>query len=414
MGAIPTQIHRLRILLWSRLFIATFLLFYAQFVFRVERVIFYGIIAAVCFLSLVYLIWLVTGRLLKYLAWVQILFDLFLESLLVYYTGGADSLFVTIYALTILSASSVLSPGASFLIAAGASGCFIGAILTGYYGWVPKYLPQPDPQFLGKRDVIYLFYASYVQITVFFVVAVLAYFFNRIIKRLEEKIKTQERLVFLGEVTSSIAHEIRNPLASISGSIELLGKQLYDRLNEKQVQLMRAVVDESDRIKRIFSGLLDYARLSDLQLEMVVLEEFLNQVLLLMVHQPDYSQAVNVHRGYEGRNIRLKIDPEAMKQVLMNVITNAYQAMPEGGDLRIDVYRKRSEVVLTVADTGIGMDAKTISQLFAPFKTTKPNGTGLGLAEAQKIVSQHGGRIVVNSQKGKGTRVEIILPLVMD
>lgn len=406
------QINRIRILIMARLFIAAFLLFYAQFVFHIERYVFYAIIAIVSLLSAGYVAWVIWGRLLKVLVYFQIVCDLILESILVYYTGGTDSLFVTVYALSILSASSIISPNASFFIAGGSSLFFVGAILAGYHGWIPKGLPLPDGEFSVRRDPIYLFYASYVQITVFFVVAILAYYFSRVIKRLEAKIKTQERLVFLGEVTSSIAHEIRNPLASISGSVELLARQLQEKLNEKQSNLMNAVVDESERIKRIFNGLLDYARFPELKIEDVDLEQFLDQVLMLMTHQHDFSTKVSLHPLYKNKKIHLKIDPEYMKQVFMNIITNAYQAMPDGGSLTIDVNTKHNEAMISIEDTGVGMDKQVLNLVFVPFKTTKTNGAGLGMAQASKIINQHDGRILIHSKPKKGTRVEIIIPIV--
>ncbi|MBI4372573.1 MAG: hypothetical protein HY585_02450, partial [Candidatus Omnitrophica bacterium] len=211
--AILTQ--RIRVLIFARLFIATVFLFYAQFVFPTERILFYSIIAACCGLSIIYVLWLISAKHLTALAWFQIVCDLLLESALVAYTGGADSLFATIYVLSILSAGPVLSPAAGFFVAAGSSICFIGAVILYNSGGITVAEPA------GRRDLIYLFYASYVRITVFFLVAILTYYFSRMIQKLEDRVKTQERLVFLGEVISSIAHEIRNPLASISGSVEL-------------------------------------------------------------------------------------------------------------------------------------------------------------------------------------------------
>src|SRR3989338_9115371 len=136
------QVKRLRILIVSRLFIAAFLLFYAQFVFSVEAIVFYGIIAFISGLSVFYVFWLLYGKYLRFLAYFQIVCDLFLESLLIYYTGGVDSLFSTVYVLSILSAGIVLTPAASFFTAVGSTLCYIGTILLIYARWSVLELPR--------------------------------------------------------------------------------------------------------------------------------------------------------------------------------------------------------------------------------------------------------------------------------
>jgi signal transduction histidine kinase len=102
-----------------------------------------------------------------------------------------------------------------------------------------------------------------------------------------------------------------------------------------------------------------------------------------------------------------------MKQVFTNLISNAYEAMPEGGRLKVNLKAGPGYVSILFEDNGVGMDRKTLNSLFLPFKTAKLNGTGLGLAQAHKIVTQHGGRLVIRSKKGKGTRVEIVLPVAV-
>lgn len=404
------QVKRLRILIVSRLFIAAFLLFYAQFVFSVEAIVFYGIIAFISGLSVFYVFWLLYGKYLRFLAYFQIVCDLLLESFLIYYTGGVDSLFSAVYVLSILSAGIVLTPAASFFTAVGSTLCYIGTLLLIYARW--SVLELPRPLFGNEREAIYLFYAGYVHVTIFFLVAALAYYFLQKIEQLEGKMKLQERLVFLGEVVSSIAHEIRNPLTSISASIELISKRLSGQLGPKQEKLMNAVVDESERLNRIFNGLLDYSRPPQLHLEKVLLKPFMDDVLMLMRHQESYHSGIRIEALYQNKDIEAMIDPENMKQVLMNVINNAFQAMPAGGMMKADIYTNRLSVVVSIEDTGGGIDKKTLNSIFVPFKTTKSKGTGLGLAHAYKIVSRHGGQIAIQTKRGKGTRIEVHIPKV--
>ncbi|OGW79591.1 MAG: hypothetical protein A3G33_07285 [Omnitrophica bacterium RIFCSPLOWO2_12_FULL_44_17] len=404
------QTTRVRTLIIARLFVATFFLFCAQFVFKINLTVYYAIISIISILSIIYVLWWLTGKSLTLLAYIQIFFDLLIESILIYYTGGIDSVYSTIYILTIISSSFVLLPYASFYAAALSGIVFTFTVLAYQKHWLPFAYILPSPDFISTPDAVYVFYACYVKITVFVIVSILTYYFSAHILRLEKQVRMQRRLVFLGQVTSSIAHEIRNPLASISGTVELLARQLNDRLNENQQNLMTAIVEESSRVKRIFSGLLDYSRIPELKLSSIDFESFMDQVLLLLEHQDGYQPQVKVSRLYKGKKIRLKADPEFLKQAVMNVLINAHQAMPEGGDLVIDARPSRNQVSMIIEDTGSGMSRETLNSIFVPFKTTKKNGTGLGLAEAHKIVTQHEGTIRVKSEAGKGTRVEIILP----
>ena len=409
---LPILLKRLRVLVISRLLIGACMLFYAQFVFPVEAIVFYSIIAIISALSIFYVLWLMTKVNLNQLAWVQIGCDLVLESLLIYYTGGVDSLFASIYVLSILSAGLVLSPTSSFYMAAGSSICFVLTVLLVYHRWFPAFkILFPRPTHSINRESIYLFYASYVQITVYFLVAILTFYFSYIIQRLEQKMKTQERLVFLGEVASNIAHEIRNPLASISTGVELISKQLGDQLNERQKKLMNAIIDESFRINRIFAGILNFARINKIQPEEFLLEPFFDEVLLLFQHHDAFKGNIQIKSLYKGKDVRIKADPEQIKEACMNIMTNAYEAMDNGGILTIDCEKNHSFVTLTISDSGRGIHPEIMTELFVPFKTTKINGTGLGMAQAYKIVSQHGGRIDVKSKQGYGTQVQIVLPI---
>jgi two-component system, NtrC family, sensor histidine kinase HydH len=403
-------IKRLQILMMARLFIATFFLFYAQFVFPSERIVFYSLIAFIAIVSLIYIFWLVVGMHLRALAFIQIGLDLGLETVLIYFTGGLESLFATVYVLSILSAGFVLSPNSSFYIAANSSLLFIGCVCMFAMNLGPRSLSQELTIFPVRLDWMYVFYATYVRVTVFFVVAFLSYYFSGMIRRLENQMKMQERLALLGEVVSTIAHEIRNPLASISGSVELFNKEMHQSMSSKQLKRMNAVVDESERIKRIFNELLDYVRVPSLTCECIPAKKYLNEILSLISHQDFYDSRVKITRAYYQKKMNLFIDPEYMKQALMNVLANAFQAMPQGGCIKIDCQDERGVVRLSIHDSGVGMNKKSLNSLFIPFKTSKAGGTGLGMAQTYKIVNQHGGKITVKSKKGEGTLVDLTLP----
>ncbi len=401
--------ERVRVFIILRLFIVTFLLFLAHYFFRIEGVFFYCIIAFVCFLSLIYLIWLVYGKYLKLLTWTQIFFDILLETALIHYTGSVDSLFAPIYVLSILSAGTLIAPWTSFVIAGIASALFSGVVVLNYFQVFPGFFPMMNSAHTIEHDSLYLFYATYVRITIFFVVAVLTNHLTRMIERLEEKIRIQERLAFLGDITSAIAHEIRNPLAAISGSIEVLSEDLKSLIDDKNQKLMTAVVEESDRLKRIFSRILDYSRLGELKLERQSLNQLLDGVLFLFEQSKEFDSKVTVIKKYQNQRMDADVDSEQMIDVFSNIVRNAMEAMPEGGQLVVEIERLTDEIQILFSDTGQGIKKEVLKNLFLPFKTTKKTGTGLGLAQAQKIVALHGGSIQIKSKAGAGTQVYIRL-----
>lgn len=405
-------IDRLRVFIILRLFIATLLLFLAQVVFRTDTLLFYYIIATVSVLSLFYLLWVLTGKWLRVLAWVQILIDLLVETLLIHCTGGVDSLFAPIYILSILSAGMIIAPGASFMIAGLSSLLFSGLVYTHYTKPIPGFLflSDVDPDRLVNKDPLYLFYATYVRVTIFFIVAILSNYMTRLVLNLEERIRIQERLAFLGQITSGIAHEIRNPLAAISTTIEVIQNDIKHLLTPKSERLMSAVIDESERLKQVFSKILDYSRQDELTIKKINLVDLLDQIFILIPNSISHFDKVRLNKRYQSKKIIIEVDAFQIQEAIANVIRNAYEAMPNGGALSIDCVEVKAGVETIISDTGVGIPKDKLKLLFVPFKTTKKMGTGLGLAQSHKIITQHGGKIMVHSVPRKGTEVRIFLP----
>ncbi len=405
------KVAQLRTFVMLRLFIVTLLLFLGQVVFRMESLVFYYLIAGTCFLSLFYLVWLVYENHAKMLAWVQIVFDTLLETVLVQLTGGVDSLFAPIYILSIISAGIIIGPKTSFTVAGLSSILFAVLVVCDFFQIMPGFLLS-GAVFQVDRDPLYLFYATYVRITIFFVVAILTNYLAGTIRQLEEKVKLQERLVFLGDTTSQIAHEIRNPLAAIHNSVEVLSEELKTSLSEKNKKLMSAVIDESERLKRIFDKILMYARNEKLEMRPIKIENLLERVLMLFAHSNEFQdRGIQIIKKYTGKSATVCVDEECLVDILSNIIRNAYEAMRKGGDLSVDFSENSNEIELVIADTGEGVKKEVLKNLFVPFKTTKKTGTGLGLAQAHKIITMHGGEIRINSKQGQGTQVFIALPL---
>jgi two-component system sensor histidine kinase PilS (NtrC family) len=230
------------------------------------------------------------------------------------------------------------------------------------------------------------------------------------IKRMEQQVRQADRLATIGRFSANIAHEIRNPLASLSGAIEALARELpADPGRERLVEI---VLRESERLNRIIRDFLEYARPSPMASHAIDLADLLEEVVLLVEHRSMPAE-LKVIREY-GEKLPARVDPQQLRQAIWNLCINAVQAMPEGGELRVG-----GRVVpgggpprlqLWISDTGQGIAEADLPQIFEPFFSTKAEGSGIGLALVYRVVQDHGGQIEVRSQPGAGTRFMLILP----
>lgn len=231
------------------------------------------------------------------------------------------------------------------------------------------------------------------------------------IKQMEERMRQADRLATIGRLAANIAHEIRNPLASLSGAIEVLARELpREGTNDRLVQI---VLRESDRLNQIITEFLEYARPAPLHPLPVNVGEVLDEVLLLLEHRalpPD----LKVVREYDGAVTAL-VDPQHFRQAIWNLCINALEAMPEGGELCIGAgivtQRATRRLEVWVADTGSGIDSESLPHIFEPFFSTKPEGSGIGLALVHRVIRDHGGDVEVRSEPGVGTTFTLRLPL---
>ena len=230
------------------------------------------------------------------------------------------------------------------------------------------------------------------------------------IKQLERDAARQQRLAAVGEMAAGIAHEIRNPLASMSGSIQILRQELP--LTAEQEQLMDIVLRESERLNTTIRSFLAYARPQRFEIARFDIRRALNDTALLL------RNSAEVHDGHEivvdvpSTELWYDADEGQIKQIVWNLATNGLRAMPSGGRLHLaGTFEPASAgVVLTVSDEGIGIPAEELDALFQPFHGTFAKGSGLGLAIVHRIVSDYSGEIRVSSQQGAGTTVSVRLP----
>jgi two-component system sensor histidine kinase PilS (NtrC family) len=228
------------------------------------------------------------------------------------------------------------------------------------------------------------------------------------LRRMEAELRQADRLASLGRMSANIAHEIRNPLASITGAVEALRHD--GGFNpEERGRLHAIVLRESERLNGIIEDFLAYARPTPTTPRRTDVAALLEEVLLLLEHRP-LPDGVKIVRAFEAP-VYADVDPGALRQAVWNLCLNAVEAMPGGGELTIEAAPREAVLELRVADTGHGIAGPDLGHLFEPFFSTRPEGTGLGLALVHRVVRDHGGQVDVESEPGVGTTFTLTLPV---
>lgn len=235
---------------------------------------------------------------------------------------------------------------------------------------------------------------------------------NEVVLDPEERQRLQARYAEIATLAGGLAHEIKNPLSTISMNLELLVEDLANseaQRDRRMLKKIQTVQRECRHLEDILNEFLKFARVSQLELSDADLNEVVQE--FIEFYRPlaeEHRIEISPHLGGDLPPVRL--DRALFRQVLMNLALNAQQAMPHGGQLELQTYVRDDAVHLDLIDTGIGMDPKTAARMFNVFFSTKPGGSGLGLPTVKKIVEAHGGRIAADSEPGRGTRFTISLP----
>ncbi len=230
------------------------------------------------------------------------------------------------------------------------------------------------------------------------------------IKEMEESMRRSEKLATIGQLAAGIAHEIRNPLASISGAIQLLKEEKGAEASTQR--LMEIILAESGRLNRLITDFLLYAQPPKLNKKKVDIGALVDNTLEVFSRSPQWTKGITLSKIMEP-NITISADPQQIEQVLWNLFINAVDAMEGKGILEVKVHKdgKGRTVTLAISDTGKGISAKDVNKIFDPFFTTKEGGTGLGLSIVHKIVESHGGDIAAESRPHHGTMFTLTLPV---
>jgi two-component system sensor histidine kinase PilS (NtrC family) len=243
-------------------------------------------------------------------------------------------------------------------------------------------------------------------------------------KEMEEQMKRVDKMAAVGLLAAGMAHEIRNPLASLSGSIQMLKDELS--LDDRQQHLMKITLRESERLNALITDFLLFAQPPQTHKILYPIGRILEETVDLFIHSPSFHDGIRVLRPSHQEEIRASIDPDQMKQVFWNLFINAAQSMSNGGEIQVQLrkahglgitdlplssqVREKEWVKISITDSGNGIALEEKEKIFEPFFTTKENGTGLGLSIVHKIIENHKGLIKVDSESGRGSTFTIFLP----
>ena len=239
---------------------------------------------------------------------------------------------------------------------------------------------------------------------------------------LRQEIIQSERLKSIAVLASGMAHEIKNPLTPI----KTFSEQLPSRLDDKEflLKFSKIISKEVDRIDSLVKDLLSFAKPSSPQLKQVNINQLIEQTLDLLNNEI-IRHKINLNTSFQNKNILINIDPQQIKQALLNIFLNAIDAMPNGGTLTIKTFvivnsssiviprseATKQSLVIEITDSGCGIAPKDLAHIFDPFFTKKDHGTGLGLSFTHEIIKNHNGKIFAESELGKGTTFKIELPV---
>ncbi len=231
------------------------------------------------------------------------------------------------------------------------------------------------------------------------------------IRNMELEVEKNKKLAFMGGMASVLAHELRTPLVSIGGSIQLLLNDLkLDKTNRK---LMNIIVRGKDQLEDLANNFLYLARTGSAKHSHIKIGEILDDIIESIRFGPDWTENIDIEKKISGNNDLYGSKTE-VRQIFWNIILNALQSMPDGGKLKIDTLMVKSDgnecLKVTIADTGCGIEKENLKAVLEPFYTTKERGTGLGLAIVNKIIEIHGGELTIESEVDAGTTCTILLP----
>ncbi len=345
----------------------------------------------------------------------SILLKLVLGYLLIGVTGGIDSSYYAVLLVPVVSAATTLGLAGTAAVTALACIGYLSFLL--FVVWWGYELPPGEVGEISLR-VIFLPVVGFLTFRLAEAnrtearrsqaVAEQLAKANRDLRAAEEAVRRSDRLAALGQLTAGLAHELRNPMGTIRASAEMLARRLPPD-DEVARELAGFISSEVDRTNSLITRFLQFARPVALQLKPTDISEVIDRAVAQIERQQP-APSIAIYRNYSPDVRPIPLDGELMESVIYNLLLNACQASQPGSAVTVKTRTIDGAVEVAVIDRGTGIDPKHRENIFNPFFTTKSDGVGLGLAIVAKIVDEHGGRLVVDSEPGRGSVFRVILP----
>jgi two-component system sensor histidine kinase PilS (NtrC family) len=370
-------------------------------------VLLYGLIATIFFLSILYALGLYRIKHHIAFAYVQILIDTLVVTVILIVTGGFSSIFSFLYLVVIIYSSILLPIRGTIVIAAICSIQFGIMVDLEYFGVIFPF-GTDDGLLASAYPWNQVLYKILITMTACFAVAFLSSFLSEQVRRtrkelrvMENHVKRVEKMASVGEMAAGLAHEIKNPLASLTGSIQLLSEDI--RYEPDHDRLMQIILREADRLSSLASNFLLYARPPAGKVEVIELDKVLTDMAELFEKDASNNGRIATTKNIQS-NIRISMDPVHLRQILWNLLLNASEAIEGEGAINIEMYAlKNKNVCIKISDNGCGMSQEELKSIFDPFYTTKTNGTGLGLSIVHRILEAYDSWLNVESEANIGT-----------
>jgi two-component system sensor histidine kinase PilS (NtrC family) len=367
----------------------------------------YGLIAAIFFLSILYALMIKRVKRDIVFAYVQILIDTFFVTIILFVTGSFSSIFSFLYLVVIIYASILLPIRSTIVIAAVCSIQFGIMVDLEYYGLIYPFGIE-NGMLASAYPWNHVLYKILITMTACFAVAFLSSFLSeqvrktrRELRAMEGHIKRVEKMAAIGEMAAGLAHEIKNPLASLTGSIQLFREEIhYDPDHDR---LMQIILREADRLSALANNFLLYARPPAAKVEAIELDRVLIDTTELFEKDASNDGRITTTKKIQP-NVWINMDPEHLRQILWNLLLNAAEAIESEGVIDIEMHSsKNKDVFIKITDDGCGISEAELKSIFDPFFTTKPSGTGLGLSIVHQILGAYNAWLNVESDVNKGT-----------
>lgn len=372
----------------------------------------YNIAACILTLSLIYWIWRNQFKKKLLLAYLITITDTIIVTAIIFVTGGYDSIFTFLYLVVIIYASMLLLRKGSLIIATISCMQYAFLIEFEYYKIITPFFGQF--YLISSLDESHIIYRIFMIITACFAVAFLSGILAVQLKNAKQDLKIAqghlkrvEKMSAVDEMISGIAHEIKNPLASLSGSIQLLRED--SKPGSYEDKLMQIILRETDRLKNIVNDIRLFAQPRINNAIEIKMADTIKEIIKLFLNDPEWNKEINLSTNM-NKNVCVFMDPLHFNQILWNLLKNAAQSINGHGEIKIQLKSLiNNRVYLTVEDTGVGISQKDSSHVFDPFYTTKPEGTGLGLSIIHRLIDSYNGMIDFESIPGKGSVFKVIL-----